>query len=281
MKSVVVDASGYDWEGDAPLRTPSARSVIYEMHVGAFTRHPSSGVAPERRGTFAGMQEKIPYLRDLGVTAVELLPVFHFDAQAAPAGRSNVWGYAPVSFFAPHLGYAAARDAHGAITEFRDLVKALHRAGIEVILDVVFNHTTLEHVYEVQVAFRNLCALSRDVVILVVPFLQPYHGTYGDYWRFTPLALRRMFEDAGMALLYLSYNSHRAAAVYLFAIASWQPERWRDRFDWRFSVEVPRALGDEPYVGCRALPNRLHRWPILFRRFFRSPGRTLARLLGG
>lgn len=145
--------------------------------------------------------------------------------------------------------------------------------------DVVFNHTTLEHVYEVQTAFRNLCALSRDVVIVVAPFLQPYHGTYGDYWRFTPLALRRMFTEVGFTPLYLSFNSHRAAAVYLFAIASSQPDRWRDRFDWRFSVEVPGALGDEPYVGCRALPNRLHRWPILLRRLLRSPRKLLGQLI--
>jgi hypothetical protein len=162
---------------------------------------------------------------------------------------------------------------------FLDLTAPLD-PGLVKRFDVVFNHTTLEHVYEVQVAFRNLCAMSRDVVILVVPFLQPYHGTYGDYWRFTPLAVRRMFEDAGMTLLYLSFNSHRAAAVYVFAIASWQPERWHGRFDWQFSVEVPGAVGDEPYVGCRALPNRLHRWLILFRRFLRSLGHSLARLLG-
>ncbi len=141
MKSVVVDTAAYDWEGDTPLRIPSSRTVIYEMHVGAFTRHPSSGVTAERRGTYAGLIEKIPYLQQLGVTSVELLPVFHFDTQDAPDGRSNFWGYAPVSFFAPHPGYSSTPDPLGAVDEFRDLVKALHRAGIEVILDVVYNHT--------------------------------------------------------------------------------------------------------------------------------------------
>jgi glycogen operon protein len=141
MKSVVVDPSTYDWEGDEPLRHPSSRSIVYEMHVRGFTRHPSSGVALEKRGTYAGLVEKIPYLRDLGVTAVELLPVFHFDPQDAPPGRVNYWGYAPVSFFAPHPGYSSRSDPLGAVDEFRDMVKALHRAGIEVILDVVFNHT--------------------------------------------------------------------------------------------------------------------------------------------
>ena len=141
MKSVVADPSKYDWEGDVPLRRPSTRTIIYEMHVRGFTRHPSSGVAEAKRGTYAGLIEKVPYLRDLGVTAVELLPVFQFDAQECPPGRVNYWGYAPVSFFAPHQAYSARQDALGPLDEFRDLVKTLHRAGLEVILDVVFNHT--------------------------------------------------------------------------------------------------------------------------------------------
>ncbi len=141
MKSVVVDPSTYDWEGDAPLRRPFARTVIYEMHVGGFTRHPTSGVSAAKRGTYAGLIEKIPYLQDLGVTAVELLPVFQFDEQAAPPGLTNYWGYEPVSFFAPRSGYSSQRDPLKVLDEFRDMVKALHRAGIEVILDVVYNHT--------------------------------------------------------------------------------------------------------------------------------------------
>ncbi|MGH7972864.1 MAG: alpha-amylase family glycosyl hydrolase, partial [Limisphaerales bacterium] len=141
MKSVVVDASAYDWEGDTPLRRPSSRTIIYEMHVRGFTRHPSSGLKENLRGTYAGLIEKIPYLKQLGVTAVELLPVFQFDPQDCPPGKVNYWGYAPVSFFAPHQGYSSRRDVLGPIDEFRDMVKALHREGLEVILDVVFNHT--------------------------------------------------------------------------------------------------------------------------------------------
>jgi glycogen operon protein len=141
MRSVVVDPGAYDWEGDAPLRRPFTTTVVYEMHVAGFTRHPSSGVAADRRGTYAGLIEKIPYLRDLGITAVELLPVFQFDAQDCPPGLTNYWGYSPVSFFAPHAGYSSRRDPLGPVDEFRDLVKALHRTGIEVILDVVYNHT--------------------------------------------------------------------------------------------------------------------------------------------
>ncbi|HWL71308.1 MAG TPA: isoamylase, partial [Geminicoccus sp.] len=140
-KSVVADPSAYDWEGDLPLRRPSAQTIIYEMHVRGFTRHPASGVREELRGTFAGLVEKIPYLRELGITAVELLPVFQFDPQDCPPGRVNYWGYAPISFFAPHHAYSSRPGPLAVLDEFRDMVKALHRAGIEVILDVVFNHT--------------------------------------------------------------------------------------------------------------------------------------------
>jgi glycogen operon protein len=142
MKSVVIDPRRYNWEEDRPLRRPIGEAIIYELHVGGFTRHPSSDVAPARRGTYAGLVEKIPYLKDLGITAIELLPIFQFDRQDAPPGKVNYWGYQPVSFFAPHRSYSTRSDAVGAVTEFRDMVKALHRAGLEVILDVVFNHTS-------------------------------------------------------------------------------------------------------------------------------------------
>ena len=141
MKSVVVNQETYDWEDDHPLHRAFNQTIIYEMHVGGFTRNPNSGVDPAKRGTYAGLIEKIPYLKDLGVTAVELLPVFQFDEQEAPNGLTNYWGYNPVSFFAPHLNYSSRHDPLGPINEFRDMVKALHKAGIEVILDVVYNHT--------------------------------------------------------------------------------------------------------------------------------------------
>jgi glycogen operon protein len=142
MKSVVADPGSYDWEGDVRPQRPFVETVIYEMHVRGFTRDPSSGVAPAKRGTYAGLMEKVPYLKDLGVTAVELLPVFQFDPQDAPEGRGNYWGYQPVSFFAPHHAYSSRKNPLAVLDEFRDMVKALHRADIEVILDVVFNHTS-------------------------------------------------------------------------------------------------------------------------------------------
>ena len=156
MKGMVADLSRYDWEGDRPLRRSSPDMVIYELHVKGFTFHESSGVAAPRRGTFAGLAEKIPYLKDLGVTAVELMPVFQFDAQDAPGARTNYWGYSPVAFLAPHLDYAASGDPLAAIDEFRDLVKAMHRAGIEVILDVVFNHTAEGDEKGPTLSFRGL-----------------------------------------------------------------------------------------------------------------------------
>jgi isoamylase len=140
LKSVVVDPTQYDWEEDTPLERPFVDALIYELHAAGFTRNPNSGVAPERRGTYAGLVEKIPYLVDLGIKTVELMPVQQFDHQAAPNG-TNYWGYQPVAWFAPHCGYSSRRDVLAPLREFRDLVKALHRADVEVILDVVFNHT--------------------------------------------------------------------------------------------------------------------------------------------
>jgi len=123
----------FDWEGDQPPRHESD-AIIYEMHVRGFTRSPTSGIALARRGTFAGVIDKIPHLKELGVTIVELLPVQQFDPQ-----EGNYWGYMPLNFFAPHRSYAT--DAGDARREFKAMVKALHREGIEVILDVVYNHT--------------------------------------------------------------------------------------------------------------------------------------------
>jgi glycogen operon protein len=143
LRCAVIDVDDYDWEGDTPPRHPMEDLVIYEMHVGGFTRSPNAGVA--KPGTFAGVIEKIPYLTALGVTAVELLPVFDFDdgvlREAAGGPLRNYWGYSTSAFFAPHAGFCDNPEQGQHVREFRDMVKALHAAGIEVILDVVFNHT--------------------------------------------------------------------------------------------------------------------------------------------
>ena len=174
LKSVVVDTSAYDWDGDAPLGRAFAKTIIYEMHVAGFTRHPNSGVAPAKRGTYAGLIEKIPYLRDLGVSAVELLPVFAFDNEDGPPGLGNYWGYQPLSFFTPHDGYSSRSGPLGALDEFRDMVKALHCAGIEVILDVVYNHTAEGKEDGPTICFRGLA--NEDYYILAED-----KSRYADY----------------------------------------------------------------------------------------------------
>ena len=156
LKGVVLDPSTYDWEGDLHPRIPYAKSVIYEMHVGGFTRNSNSGVSKEKRGTYAGLIEKIPYLQELGITAVELLPVHQFDPQDVRPGLKNYWGYSTINFFTPHKGYSSRQDSLGAVDEFRDMVKALHAAGIEVILDVVFNHTAEGNEQGPTLSFRGL-----------------------------------------------------------------------------------------------------------------------------
>jgi isoamylase len=136
----------HHWHEDIPPRLPLEDSIIYELHVRGFTCHPTSGVA--QPGTFAGLVEKIPYLQWLGVTAVELLPIHEFDELDCPFSNPftnerlrNLWGYNSISFAAPKAAYASTGPEHGQVTEFREMVRAFHGAGIEVILDVVFNHT--------------------------------------------------------------------------------------------------------------------------------------------
>jgi glycogen operon protein len=143
IRGIVVN-NGYDWEDDqAPPYRPDA-AVIYEMHVGGFTRHASADV--RHPGTFAAIIEKIPYLKDLGVTHVELMPIMAFDEADVPPGATdlglkNYWGYSTHSFYSPHPRYCVTPEQGTQQSEFRDMVKALHKAGIGVILDVVFNHT--------------------------------------------------------------------------------------------------------------------------------------------
>jgi len=155
VRAQIAPVDDYDWEGDTPLNRPLGEAVIYELHVRGFTRHPSAAV--KHPGTYRGLIDKIPYLKTLGVTDVELLPVFAFDRQDVPpsgaaVGLTNYWGYSPVAFFAPHPHFAAEGDVR---REFRDLVKALHAAGIGVILDVVLNHTAEGWVEGPTIGFRG------------------------------------------------------------------------------------------------------------------------------
>ena len=159
MRCAVADPAAYDWEDDQPLKRPLNESIIYELHVGGFTRSPTAAVS--HPGTFAAIVEKIPHLQSLGVTAVELLPVCEFDdsdvsVNAAGEPLRNYWGYSTVGFFSPHSGYCVSADAAAHMNEFRDMVKALHRAGIEVILDVVFNHTDEGNEFGPTHSFRGI-----------------------------------------------------------------------------------------------------------------------------
>lgn len=135
---------------------------------------------------------------------------------------------------------------------FLDLERPLS-SDLKEVFDVVFNHTTLEHVYNVQVAMDNLCEMARDIVILIVPFLQQMHGTYGDYWRFTPESVVKMFESRGLSIAYLSFNNHKRASVYIFCIATKNPAIWKEKFPFSYSFEDKGSLFlQEPYAGCNA-----------------------------
>ena len=165
----LVIGENFDWEDDAPPAVPFFQTVIYELHVRGFTRHQSSGV--ENPGTYRALIEKIPYLKDLGVTAIELLPVTEFDetnkhVSDPSTGKPllNYWGYDPISFLVPKAGYAAEPGSGSALTGFKQMVRAFHKAGIEVILDMVFNHTGEDGDTGPVINFR---ALAPDVYYLL------------------------------------------------------------------------------------------------------------------
>lgn len=155
-KCVVVDDT-FDWKGDRHLRRNLSESVIYEMHVKGFTASKSSG--SKHPGTYLGIIDKIPYLKSLGVTAVELMPVHDFPTEGwygQTLERVNYWGYDPMAFFAPHRGYAASAEPGAQCREFKEMVRELHHHGIEVILDVVFNHTCEGNEHGPTLSFKGL-----------------------------------------------------------------------------------------------------------------------------
>lgn len=147
---------------------------------------------------------------------------------------------------------------------FLDLEQPLS-TDLESRFDVVFNHTTLEHVFDVRTAFTNLCSMSRDVVIIVVPFLQQVHSDYGDYWRFSPQAIERMFVDEGLSIAYLSFNNHHRTSVYVFAIGVRERQRWAEHFPFTFDYTDPAfTFLDEPFAGCNAF---LSSWIVRPKRY--------------
>ncbi len=202
-RSVVVDPS-FDWEGEEPMRRRWRDTVIYELHVKGFTKL-HDRVPEHLRGTYAGLATPavVDYLRDLGITAVELLPIQQFFSEPAllERGTVNYWGYNPISYFAPDASYSSAGDRGQQVTEFKEMVKAMHRAGIEVILDVVYNHTAEAGPLGPTLSFRGLD--DRGFYKRVVP--HDGRGFDDTYWDVTgcgntvnawdPLALRLILDS--------------------------------------------------------------------------------------
>ncbi len=180
-KCVVID-DAFDWEGDRPLNYPLEKTIIYETHLKGFTASASSGIAPEIAGTYKGFTQKAGYLKELGVTSVELLPVFEFDenenANSNPkTGKTlvNYWGYSTIGFFAPKTTYAADKTPGGPVREFKQMVKELHKEGIEVILDVVYNHTAEGNERGYAFEFRGL---QNDVYYALPPNDKQYYMNF-------------------------------------------------------------------------------------------------------
>lgn len=182
MPKCVFTHEHFHWQDDRPLRHPWAKTVIYETHVRGFTVHANSGV--EHPGTYRGLMEKIPYLKALGVTAVELMPVHEFNEHEVPGinpqtGKPlrNYWGYDPVAFFAPKASYSSAGGLGQQKLEFKEMVRALHHAGIEVILDVVFNHTAEGNELGPTLCFRGIDNAIFYMLASDKSYYQDYTGT--------------------------------------------------------------------------------------------------------
>jgi glycogen operon protein len=187
---VLEDAPRFAWGSD---RRPQHEhdAVIYELHVRGFTQHFSSGLSPDERGTYAGLAKKIPYLKDLGVTVVELMPVFQFDPQ-----EHNYWGYMPLNFFAPHHGYAASRARSGQHDEFREMVRAFHQADIEVVIDAVYNHTVESDLAGPTYAYRGIDNASYYYVRDLETGAYDDFSGCGNALNFSSQAVRKLVVDS-------------------------------------------------------------------------------------
>ena len=199
-KCVVIDDKSFDWQGDRPINRPLCDSIIYETHVKGFTAGKGAGV--RNPGTYAGLTEKIPYLQHLGITAVELMPVFDFDEYEntninprTGDRMKNYWGYSTISFFAPKATYAANKNPGGCVDEFKYMVRELHKAGIEVILDVVFNHTAEGNEHGIALNFRGF---ENSVYYILVGNHKEYYMNYsgcGNTLNCNHPVVRRMILD--------------------------------------------------------------------------------------
>jgi isoamylase len=182
MPKCVHVSEPFDWVGDQPLRHPWSKSVIYELHLRGFTIHPKSGV--NHPGTYRGMIEKIPYLQSLGVTVVELMPIQEFNENSVTRRNpltkqllKNYWGYDSVAFFAPKASFCSSGGLGQQKVEFQEMIRAFHKAGIEVILDVVFNHTAEGDELGPTLCFRGLDNAIFYTLAKDQRYYQDYTGT--------------------------------------------------------------------------------------------------------
>ena len=227
-----ISIDDFDWEGDRALEIPPEDLIIYEMHVRSFTRHPSSRV--KHPGTFAGIRDKISYLKELGVNAIELMPIFEFDEfeNSKPnceTGETllNYWGYSSVGFFAPKAGYAATGKLGMQVDELKNLIKELHQNGIEVILDVVFNHTAEGNEHGPYISFRGIDNKT--------------------YYMLTPEGYYYNFSGCGNTL---NCNNPIVRNLVLDCLRYWASEYHIDGF--RF--DLASILGRDPYGAPLANP---------------------------
>jgi isoamylase len=241
-KSVVVDTT-FDWGNDTLLRTPWHRSVIYELHVKGFTAtHP--GVEEKLRGTYAGLASPaaIGYLKELGITAVELLPVHHHvnDKYLTDKGLTNYWGYNSIGFFAPDFCFAASNERGGQVQEFKSMVKALHAAGIEVILDVVYNHTAEGNHMGPMLSFRGIDNLA-------------YYKTVPDKPRF--------YMDYTGCGNSLNMNHPRTLQLIMDSLRYFVGEMHVDGFRFDLAATLARELHDVDRLA--AFFDIVHQDPVL------------------
>jgi len=241
-KGVVVDTA-FTWGNDRPLRTPWNETVIYELHVKGFTaRHPD--VAKELRGTYGGLvaPAALDYLRGLGITAVELMPIHHYvsDKHLVDRGLRNYWGYNSLGFFAPDIRYASTRGAGDQVREFKTMVKTLHDAGIEVILDVVYNHTAEGNHLGPTLSFRGIDNAA--------------------YYRLMPDDRRYYMDYTGCGNT-LNMTHPRTLQLIMDSLRYWVQEMHVDGFRFDLASALARELNDVDRLG--AFFDIIHQDPVI------------------
>ncbi len=241
-KSVVIDTA-FTWGDDEPPRTPWHQTIIYELHVKGFTaRHPD--VPAATRGTYAGLTSPaaLEYLRELGVTAVELMPIHQFISEHAlvKRGLTNYWGYNSIGYLAPHAGYSNSGALGGQVTEFKSMVKALHSAGIEVILDVVYNHTAESHRTGPTLCFRGIDNAA--------------------YYRLQPTDMRRYRDYTGCGNT-LNMMHPRVLQLIMDSLRYWIQDMHVDGFRFDLASALARELHEVDRLG--AFFDIIHQDPII------------------